>query len=80
MTRENVLKELEEIIRDAFDDDTLVISEQTCAADIDGWDSLRQISIIAAAEDVFDIKLAISDTRNLKNIGSLADLILGKMK
>ena len=48
--------------------------------DIEDWDSLHQISILVAAEDEFDIKLAISDTRNLKNIGSLVDLIIQRRK
>ena len=79
MNREEILKELEEIFQDIFDDDTIELTENMSAADIEDWDSLRQISILAAAEDVFRIQLAISDTRNLKNIGDLVDIIAKKL-
>ena len=80
MTRQEVFKELQEIFRDTFDDDDIVLREETDATEIEDWDSLRQITILAAAESAFHIKLAISDTRNLKNVGALVDVILSKMK
>ena len=80
MERQEILKKLEKIFRDVFDDDLLGLSEEMSSKDIEDWDSLHQISILVAAEDEFDIKLAISDTRNLKNIGSLVDLIIQRRK
>ena len=79
MTRVDILQKLNEIFCDVFDEDDLVLREEMTSDDIDGWDSLTQISILATAEGEFKIKLAISDTRHLKNIGALVDLIEQKI-
>lgn len=76
MNRQEILEKLQEIFRDVFDDDGLLLAETMSSKDIEEWDSLHQISILAAAEDEFNIKLAISDTRKLENISALVDLIL----
>ena len=48
MTKEEILKKLNEVFRDVFDDESISVTEQTCADDIDDWDSLAQITLIAA--------------------------------
>lgn len=80
MDRQEILKKLEEIFKDVFDNDSLVLTENMMSNDIEEWDSLHQISILVAAEDEFDIKLAISDTQHLENIGALVDLIVQRKK
>ena len=80
MTRQEIFEKLEEIFRDIFDDDNLVVNDETNATDIEGWDSLRQVSLLVAAENVFHIRLAISDTRNLQNVGALVDIIEQKIQ
>ena len=37
---EKVLKKVEEIFRDIFDDEDIIITEETTADDIEDWDSL----------------------------------------
>lgn len=80
MSRDEIFDKLQQIFRDTFDDDAVVLSDSTKSDDIEDWDSLTQISILVAAENIFGIKLAISDTRNLKDIGALVDLIESKLK
>ena len=41
MTHEAIMEKLNEIFQDIFDDDTLVITENTTANDIEDWDSLQ---------------------------------------
>ena len=50
MTREEVFKNLTEVFREIFDDDTLVIGEKTNAEDIEDWDSLEHINLVVATE------------------------------
>ena len=60
MSREELLAKVNEVIRDVLDNEDLVITEETEALDVDGWDSLAHITIVATIEDEFDIKFAIS--------------------
>ncbi len=76
MSREEVLWQLQDIIRDVFDDDSIEVTADTVASDVDGWDSLMHITLIGTVEDEFDIKFAMKDVVGMKNVGQMADLIL----
>ena len=56
MERAEIFEKLNNVFRDVFDDDTITVSDNTTASDIDGWDSLMHITLISAVEDEFDIK------------------------
>jgi len=79
----NVLEILNEVFQDVFDDEDLSINSETSSSDIDGWDSLMHINLIVAIERQFNIKFATAEIASLnsdgKNIGSLIDLITGKL-
>ena len=53
MTREEVMKTLNEIFCNVFDDDTIVLTDKTNANDIEDWDSLEQINLIVNIENEF---------------------------
>ena len=65
MTEQAILDAVQEIFRDNFDDDTLVITRSTCADDIEDWDSLEQINLLTAIEKKFNIKFKLADVRGL---------------
>ena len=75
MTEQEILEAVQEIFRDNFDDDTLVITRDTCSDDIEDWDSLDQINLLTAIEKKFNIKFKLADVRNLKDVGDLLDLV-----
>jgi len=50
MTEQDILSAVQDIFRDNFDDDSLVITRETCADDIEDWDSLEQINLLTAIE------------------------------
>ena len=56
MKRNEILKKTTEVFRDVFDDDNIVITEETTAADIEDWDSLTHITLVSEIEDTFDYK------------------------
>ena len=39
------------------------------------WDSLRQVEIILAVEEAFDITLTTADISRLQSLGALADVL-----
>ena len=51
MSREEIYERLNEVFQDVFGDDGITVTDQTTAVDIDGWDSLRHITLLAAIED-----------------------------
>lgn len=81
MNDENgTLQELQEIIRDIFDDDGLIITENTCAKDIEEWDSIAQMDIVLAVERHFHVKFLPEEIVALKNVGDIASLVQARRK
>ena len=47
------------------------ISEETSAADIEGWDSLTHIILIVETEKKFNVKFNSKEISNWKNVGEM---------
>lgn len=75
MDEKTILAAVQDIFRDNFDDEELVITRETCADDIEDWDSLEQINLLTAIEKKFGLKFQLADVRGLANVGDLLDLI-----
>ena len=75
MTKKEIFEKLNEIFRDVFDDETITVTAETTAADIDDWDSLTHISLLSAVEDEFGFTFDMRSVQELKNVGDMADLI-----
>lgn len=76
MDTQQIMADLEEIFRDNFDDDTIVLVRETNAEDIEDWDSLEQINLLTAIEKKYGLKFNLADVRGLANVGDLVDLIV----
>ena len=70
---DQILERLTNVFQDVFDDDSIVLTENSTADDIEEWDSLNQIKIILACEKEFDIKLNSRDVNTLENVGAMLD-------
>lgn len=79
MSREEVFKTLNEVFRDVFDDETITVTDGTTADDIEAWDSLEHISLMAAVESEFGIKFSMGQIMTMKNVGEMVDIILQKI-
>jgi acyl carrier protein len=75
MTQEQIYAKLTEVFRDVFDDEDIVPTAQTTAADVDGWDSLAHIRLILTVEKTFGVKFSASDVAGMKNVGEFVHLI-----
>ncbi len=80
MTREEVMKTLNEIFCNVFDDDSIVLTDETNSSDIDDWDSLEQINLIVAIENEFEMMFDMAEVSDLANVGEMADLIMSRME
>ncbi len=75
MNRDEIQKRASEVFRDVFDDESIVITDATTAADIEDWDSLTHITLMSEIEAAFDIKIAMKDVLSMKNVGELLDVL-----
>ena len=79
MTREEVFEQMNEVFRDVFDDEDITVTDETTADDIEDWDSLEHINLVNAMEEEFGVKFTMGEIVALKNVGEMADLIMGKL-
>ena len=79
MSREEIFEKVQEIFRDVFDDEELIISDRTNSDEIEDWDSLEHISLIVSMEKAFSMKFDIKEVNKLENVGEMIDLIKRKM-
>jgi acyl carrier protein len=78
MNRAELFEKVQEIFRDIFDDENLIIEESTNSNDIDDWDSLNHINLVVAIESEVNIKFNFDELATLKDVGAMLDLILLK--
>ena len=79
MNRSELFNKIQEIFRDIFDDQTLIIQESTNSDDIEDWDSINHINLVVAIESEIKIKFDFNELEALKDVGSMVDLILEKI-
>jgi len=75
MDEARIYARLAEIFRDVFDEDSIVVTPELSAKDVDGWDSLTHIRLVLTVEKAFKIKLSTSEIGKLENVGDLVKLI-----
>lgn len=79
MTREDLLKRLEEIIKVQDPEKALLISEKTSLKDDLGVDSIELMEFVINVEDAFSISIPDEDVETLMTIGDLIDYLQKKL-
>lgn len=79
MEKNEILAKLQDIIRETVDDEDVVITMETVASDVDGWDSLVQVMIVGEIRNVFGVKLTSTEIATLENVGSMVEAIAAKI-
>lgn len=74
----STLDQLTEVMIEVFDDDDLVITRETSAADVPAWDSLMHVTLMLQVEAAFGVQFSSADVTGLKDVGALVDLIEAK--
>ena len=78
MTRDEVFRSVQEIFRDIFDVDDLIIDDLTNSDDIEDWDSLNHINLVSAIEKEFKIRFALGELIEIKDVGAMIDLMMSE--
>jgi len=80
MERDEIHQKLTAVFRDIFDDSKLEIGDATTAEDIEDWDSITHINLIAAVEKAFKVRFNTKDVKALANVGDFIQLIANRVK
>ena len=80
MPTATLYEQLTEIFRMVFDDDDLVLTPNTTAADVEGWDSVGHLNLILALESRLNLKFKTTEIESLHNVGELAGLVEYKLE
>jgi acyl carrier protein len=67
------------VFDEVFDDDTIEVTPQLTAKDVDGWDSLAHIRLLLSVEKAFKIKFSTSEIGSLGTVSDLVALIKGRL-
>lgn len=70
---------IQEIARDVFDDDHLVLTDSMVAADVPAWDSLAHIDFIYGIEEAFDVQFSEEEFVGFGNVGELKRMLREKI-
>lgn len=79
MERSEILAKVEEIFREELEIDDLVLTDETTADDVEEWDSLSHVQLVAAMEEAFGIEFKSREILSWENIGNLIDSIEKKL-
>ena len=75
----DILKKLQPIFQDIFEDDELLITAESNADTVEDWDSLAHIVLIFSIEQEFEIKFALGELEAMKNVGDMVELMQTKL-
>ena len=78
MTKEEILKIVNEIFVDVLDNPNIVIDLNTTANDVEDWDSLNHIQLVVAIEKRFNVRFKSNEIRNWENVNEMLESILAK--
>jgi len=79
MTRQEATTRVQAVFRDIFDNETMTIQDDMSARDVEDWDSLTHVNLVAAIEKEFKIRFALAEIQTLKNVGEMIDLVVRKV-
>ncbi len=80
MDSKMIYARLNKVFRDVFDDDSITVTPKTTANDIEDWDSLEHITLIAAVEKEFKMKFKMGEISSMKNVGEMAGIVSARGK
>ncbi len=75
MDEQQIYAQLSTIFESVFDEDSIQVTPELTAKDVDGWDSLTHIRLLLTVEKAFKVKFSTSEIGKLEKVGDLVALI-----
>jgi len=79
MGRAEVVDKLTIIFRRVFTNDSLILTNDLTANDVDNWDSLSHMLLISEIEKSYSIKFKMKDLNKMHNVGDMIEIISSKL-
>ncbi|MBP6231471.1 MAG: acyl carrier protein [Paludibacteraceae bacterium] len=79
MNRSEIKEQLTVIFRTVFEDPKLDLRDSMTKNDIEMWDSLTYLMMIAAVEKQFNFKFKLLELGNLESVGDILSAIDSKI-
>jgi acyl carrier protein len=79
MDDEELYSRLSQVFDRVFGDETIKLTPELTADDVDGWDSVTHVRLMLSVEREFKIKIKTSEIGKLENVGDLAALIRARL-
>lgn len=76
MKRQEILVKLEKIFREVFDNKKLIINEKTRINEIEEWDSLGQVMLIAAIMEDFKVSFSLKELSKFNSVKEIIETII----
>ena len=76
--RSEIVCRLTDVFCEIFDDDSIRLTDDMTANDIDEWDSLNHITLVLAVEKEFGVRLNAAEVGGLANVGKMIDLLIAR--
>lgn len=73
------MTQVQEIFRTVLKNESVVLSDETTAEDVPGWDSLTHVELIATIEKHFGIRFSIREMLSWKTVGKMVDCVAKKI-
>jgi acyl carrier protein len=80
MEKTEIVKKLTPVFRNVFADNALEISDELSALEVENWDSLSHMLLIAEIEKDFAIKFKLKDLNKMANVGDMIAIISSKLE
>jgi len=80
MDRTAVINKLTGIFRKVFEDNSLVLTDDMTANDVEQWVSLTHMLLITEIETDFAITLKLKDLNKMHTVGDMINIILSKFE
>lgn len=79
MQKPEITIKLTSIFQTVFNDNTIELSDELTANDIEKWDSLNHMLLISEIEEAFGIKFRLKDLNKMRNVGDMIGIIESKL-
>lgn len=79
MNRNEVKNLFRNILVSTLERNDVDMDDSVWTKEVDGWNSLSNVVIIAELEKVFHIKFRLRDFKRMDKIGTIIDLIMEKL-